>query len=303
MEKKENYSRTFLSAAKTLHAALEILKLNSNQLNSKDLIIEIEKKVSLSEWEKERYEKTGYIRWQSLLHFFSIDATKAGFIRKNKGVWYLTPEGEEAIKKNPLDFLTEAKQKYLVWKKNTQSIEPEISDEGSLKSNQYSAISIQQAEEDSFAVIKAFIREKNPYEFQDMVAALLRGMGYYTPFVAPKGKDGGIDIIAYQDPLGARSPRIKCQVKHRLDSPSTVKEVRELVGVMAKEGEIAIFVSSGGFSSDAKVFSRDSSTHVELIDLEKFIALWIDFYDKMVDEDKKLMPLRPVFFLDLDDTD
>ena len=28
--------------------------------------------------------------------------------------------------------------------------------------------------------------------------------GYYTPFVAPKGKDGGIDLIAYQDPLGAR---------------------------------------------------------------------------------------------------
>ena len=25
---------------------------------------------------------------------------------------------------------------------------------------------------------------------------------YYTPFIAPKGKDGGVDIIAYRDPLG-----------------------------------------------------------------------------------------------------
>lgn len=43
---------------------------------------------------------------------------------------------------------------------------------------------------------------KEPYEFQDLVAALLRAMGYYTPFIAPKGKDGGVDIIAYRDPLG-----------------------------------------------------------------------------------------------------
>jgi predicted Mrr-cat superfamily restriction endonuclease len=38
-------------------------------------------------------------------------------------------------------------------------------------------------------------------------------MGYHTPFISPKGKDGGIDIIAYQDPLGLKTPRIKVQVK------------------------------------------------------------------------------------------
>ena len=48
--------------------------------------------------------------------------------------------------------------------------------------------------------------KKNPYEFQDLVAALLRAMGYYTPFIAPKGKDGGVDIIAYRD-RSARPPR------------------------------------------------------------------------------------------------
>jgi predicted Mrr-cat superfamily restriction endonuclease len=52
-------------------------------------------------------------------------------------------------------------------------------------------------------------KSKNAYEFQDLAAALLRGMGYYTPFVAPTGKDGGVDIIAYRDPLGTVSPRIK----------------------------------------------------------------------------------------------
>ena len=42
-----------------------------------------------------------------------------------------------------------------------------------------------------------------PYQFQDLVAALLRAMGYHVAWVAPPGKDGGTDIVAYTDPLGA----------------------------------------------------------------------------------------------------
>jgi len=66
--------------------------------------------------------------------------------------------------------------------------------------------------------VKLFLREP-------LVAALLRGMGYYTPFVAPKGKDGGVDVVAYRDPLGTESPRIQVQIKHR-ESFATVQEVR-----------------------------------------------------------------------------
>lgn len=53
----------------------------------------------------------------------------------------------------------------------------------------------------------------------------------------------------------------------------------------------------GGFTSDAKIAARDSHIHVELIDLTRFIELWQDFYGKLDDEDKALLPLRPVYFL------
>ncbi|MBF0548586.1 MAG: restriction endonuclease [Candidatus Riflebacteria bacterium] len=39
------------------------------------------------------------------------------------------------------------------------------------------------------------------------------------------GKDGGVDIIAYRDPLGTESPRIKIQIKHR-ETPANVQELR-----------------------------------------------------------------------------
>ena len=52
-------------------------------------------------------------------------------------------------------------------------------------------------------------------------------MGYHVPFVAPPGRDGGVDVIAYKDPLGTVAPRIKAQIKHR-EEKVTVREVREL---------------------------------------------------------------------------
>jgi restriction system protein len=62
-------------------------------------------------------------------------------------------------------------------------------------------------------------------------------MGYYMPFVAPRGKDGGVDIPAYRDPVGSVPPRLKVQVKHR-EQKVNVSEVRELMGLLAKEGDV-----------------------------------------------------------------
>ncbi|MDD4052787.1 MAG: restriction endonuclease, partial [candidate division Zixibacteria bacterium] len=103
-------------------------------------------------------------------------------------------------------------------------------------------------------------------------------------------------VIAYRDPLGTESPRIKVQVKHK-NHPSSVKDIRELMGLLQKQGDVGIFISTGGFTADAKTAIHGSTAHVELIDLDRFIALWQEFYMKLSDEDKSLMPLIPVFFL------
>lgn len=113
--------------------------------------------------------------------------------------------------------------------------------------------------------------------------------------MAPQGKDGGIDVIAYRDPLGTVSPRIKVQIKHRGASAS-VQEVPQLIGSLQKDGDVGMFVSSGGFTSDAKSTARGSHVHVELVDLDRFIALWQEFYAKLTDEDKSRLPLVPIYF-------
>lgn len=283
-------SKSLALASKVIFAAIEILKENGGELNGREVISQVEKRVDLDDWARTKYEKSGYIRWQSILHFYSIDCVKAGFLIKKKGTWYLTKEGEGAMKLGAEGLLNAAQKAYRKWRKEKE-LEEDV--EGSPDKEQEATID--EMEQIAIEGLKSFIKSKNPYEFQDLAAALLRGMGYYTPFVAPSGKDGGLDIIAYRDPLGTVSPRIKVQIKHR-EQPASVPEIRQLMGLLQKDGDVGIFISSGGFTSDSKTTARSSHVHVELIDLSRFIELWQEFYHKLSDEDKALMPLIPIYF-------
>lgn len=296
---KKDPSRSRALAAKVIYAALKTLKDAGGELPGKEVISRVSATVKFDPWDTEIYEKSGYVRWISILHFFSIDCIKAGFLIKQKGVWFLTKEGEEALKLGERGLLDEATKAYRDWKKKVgESVDDEkasdepIIDEGARSRE----ITLEEMEQIASDGLKKHIDSKTAYEFQDLVAALLRAMGYHTPFIAPRGKDGGIDVLAYQDPLGTLSPRIKIQVKHR-DSTATVKEVRELMGLLQKDGDVGLFVSTGGFTPDAKTTARTSHVHVELIDFERFISLWQEFYHKISDQDKARLPLRAVYFL------
>jgi restriction system protein len=214
---------------------------------------------------------------------------------KKRGTWYITPEGEEALKLGPERLLDKATTAYRAWKAAQPLVEEEPSEEGS-DSAASEEIPFEKIEQIALAGFEKHVNTMNAYEYQEIVAALLRGMGYHTPFVAPKGKDGGVDIRAYRDPLGTQSPRVQVQIKHR-ESSATAQEVRQLMGLLQKDGDVGIFVSTGGFTPDARVTARTSHIHVEIVDLARFIELWQQFYDKMTDLDKRLMPLRPVMFL------
>jgi len=292
---KGGLSRSRALASKVIYAAFQILKEKGGEAPGRDVIAEVERRIELDEWAKQRYEKTGYVRWESILHFFSIDCIKAGYLIKKKGVWYLTPEGGAALKLGEVELLKTATAAYRRWKGNQPTIEGKEEDEKSVGGQQEQEAAIHEYEQVAIEGLKREINLKNAYEFQDLVAALLRGMGYYTPFVAPKGKDGGIDVIAYRDPLGTISPRMKVQIKHR-ESTANPQEIRQLMGLLQKDGDVGIFVSTGGFTSDAKTTARSSHVHVELIDLDRFITLWQEFYTKLTDEDKSLLPMIPIYF-------
>lgn len=93
-----------------------------------------------------------------------------------------------------------------------------------------------------------------PYEFQNMVGDLLKAMGYHVAWIAPPGKDGGLDLLAWSDPLGTKTPRIKVQVKRRTDNVS-VSELRSFMAVLG-EDDVGLFVTAGDFTRDAESEAR-----------------------------------------------
>ena len=297
---KEQFGRSKACATKTLYAVMKEISRRGGSMSAKDLYPFVEANVKLTDWEKEPAGKMKYIRWTNNFQFYSIDYQKAGFIIKKNGYWYITSEGEKVLKKSPEEIMRIANKAYHEWKAlNPKSIQDDHNDDeptDDISENTDIAIKLEQLESNARDDIKKYMAAKDPYQFQEMVAALLRAMDYHTPFIAPKGKDGGIDIIAYVDPLGAQTPRIKVQVKHKPDTAIGASEVRALSGVL-KAGDIALFVTSGTYSTDARNAASGNDKFIRLIDGNDFIEMWQKYYDKMSDEDKNKLPLKRISFL------
>ena len=138
----------------------------------------------------------------------------------------------------------------------------------------------------------------NAYVFQDLAAALMEGMGYHVAWVSPPGPDQGLDILAYRDPLGTEDPRIKVQVKQRPDSKTSPDGIRSFMAILGGS-DVGIYISTGGFTPEARREARNQeSRRVTLVDLDRFVELWIEHYHKVDEAKRGLLPLKPVWFLD-----
>lgn len=277
-----------------LRVVFKELKSMGGRARVKDLLAAAEPKLNLSEYEKEA-TRTGAIRWNTHVRFYTTDCVKAGFLVKTGGEWVLAQAGEKALKLPPGELIRKAQREYRAWKKardkESEPVEPEVTEDTAERQAIY-----EQAKEAARTEIDDHIGELGPYDFQKLVAELLKAMGYFVAHNAPPGADGGVDVVAYKDPLGTIAPRIRVQVKHR-EQKVTVKEVRELEAVLRKEGDIGLFVSRTGFTADAEREIRSSTKHIETMDLDRLVNLWQQHYGTISETGKALLPLVKVHFL------
>ena len=277
-----------------LRVVFRELKAMGGVAKPKVLLATAAPKLNLTDYEKER-TRTGAVRWDTHIRFYTTDCVKAGFLVKGDGQWTLTEKGEKALKLPAGQLIRTAQREYRAFrKKHAEEASPELVE--AIEEEAERQAVYEQAKEDARTEIEDHINSLGEYDFQDVVAELLRAMGYYVSFVAPRGPDGGRDVVAYKDPLGTVSPRIYVQVKHR-EQKADVKEVRELVGTLHKEGDIGLFVSSSGFTRDAEREIRASNKHVETMDLARLVNLWQQHYERISEAGKALLPLVKVHFL------
>ncbi|QUL55697.1 restriction endonuclease [Paenibacillus tritici] len=147
--------------------------------------------------------------------------------------------------------------------------------------------------EKSNEFIKDKIAKLDWEQMQELVAGVLRGMGYKTR-ISPKGPDRGRDIFASPDGLGLEEPRIIVEVKHRSGSMGS-SHIRSFTGGL-RVGDRGIYVSTGGFTKEAKYEAERSNIPLSLIDLDLLAELVTQYYDQFDSETRTLIPLRKIYW-------
>jgi restriction system protein len=277
-----------------LGAVFDVLADHPDGIPARDALAEVESRIELTEFEAANYPGSDIRRFEKTVRFQTINAVKAGWMVKEGGVWSPTEEGLEAHRAfpDPERFMVEAQKLYRVW---AESRPPEPDDEEEAGELSDASVTLARAEEAAWREVREFLHEMDPYDFQRLVAGLLRGMGYHVPWVAPQGKDGGVDIVALSDPIGTKGPRVKVQVK-RERRKTDVVSLRAFSSLL-REGDIGLFVTLGGFTSDAEAEARQEVRRLRLIGAFELFELWTDHYEQIPEEDRRRLPVKFVPFL------
>lgn len=161
-----------------------------------------------------------------------------------------------------------------------------------------SETSVEELAEENLEKSREFIEDMiaglDPYEMQDLVAGILRALGYKTQ-VSSKGADRGVDIFASPDGLGLEEPRIFVEVKHRPNSTMGSQEVRSFMGGR-QPGDRCLFVSTGGFSKEARYEAERSNVPLTLLGLPQLRELLLEHYEQVDAETKRLVPLVRMYW-------
>lgn len=287
-----------------LRALFDILMAAPAGLQASTALTALAQRATLTLYEADNYPSGGR-RFDKIVRFATVDCVKAGWLAKDKGIWTITDAGRKAHAElaDPETFYRRAVKLYGEWRAAQPDAEPAASatppGSDSLEAdNSAKAVSItfEEAEEHAWAEISAYLKAMNPYDFQDLVADLLRAMGYHVSWVSPPGKDGGLDVLAWPDALGTRLPRIKMQVKRQQVAVS-VDGLRSFMALLGDD-DVGLFVCTGGFTKDAEMAARtQEKRRITLIGLEKLFDLWVEHYDKLTDQARRRLPLRPIQFL------
>lgn len=194
-------------------------------------------------------------------------------------------------------FLVREKAAEDVWR-NALPLDAEIA-EATIPAEQISEDESEQlAAENVTTRAKEFIQDRvaslDWSEMQDLVAEILIAMGYRSR-VSPTGADRGQDIFASPDGLGLQDPRIFVEVKHRPNQAMGSNEIRSFLGGRVN-GDRCLYVSTGGFTKDARYEAERSAIPITLIDLPQFCELLCEHYEKLRPKAVKLLPLERIYW-------
>lgn len=281
-------SKSNVLASKVIFAALTILRDGGGQMKAADIFDAIPQKLMLDDWALEVIESNGLARWRTYALFFSVDAVKAGYLVKTKGIWQITSSGVEALSLGELGYFFAAREGYRVWKRQQLNSSGSAAPQG----NDADEVSVtQEPPEDQFERLRKEVNsvlaveilevvKNNSWQFfERLVVQLLLAMGYGGTggmgLALQRGGDGGVDGFINQDKLGLDI--VYVQAKRWADQTVGRPEIQQFVGALAgRQANRGVFITTSRFSADARDYVKPLHVRVILIDGELLAQLMIE---------------------------
>lgn len=290
-------SKSAAVIAKTMYAAMRILDDAGGSMPFTELRDSIASSVNFTDWEAGiPSDKTRKPRWEINMSFYASDYSAAGFIAKDHGVWYLTNKGKDALSQSAEQVFTIARTE-LRMAKHQAGLREGIDDDVHEIVVESPKMEYEDAEALAISGLRQYVSTMDWGKFQELCAALIRSFGYYVPFVAPQGPDGGIDVLAYENASGS-GHRLIVQAKRFKETSVGVEVVRNIAALLHKPTDVGMVITSARFSTEAIRFAQSARCNIRLIDLTELLRLWISNYDRLSPADRSLMPLHAVYFLE-----
>ena len=144
--------------------------------------------------------------------------------------------------------------------------------------------------EDARERIKDLIINLGWKDMQELVAGILRAMGYKTQ-VSPDGADRGKDIVASPDGFGFEHPASSW--KSNTAGRWTAR--RFAASAVATSDDRGLYVSTGGFTKDAQYEADRASIPVAMWTLDHVVRALIEHYDA-TDAETSASPLKRLYW-------
>jgi hypothetical protein len=125
----DSVSQSRLLAGKTIYAALAAIKENGGRMRRKEVQDWVLENTDLTPWELEAAGKDSTPRWVKYLGYVTLDASRAGYMEKDSGLWTITEEGMQAVESmDPLDLYQAARDGYREWQAEQEDDEDDLED-------------------------------------------------------------------------------------------------------------------------------------------------------------------------------
>ena len=153
------------------------------------------------------------------------------------------------------------------------------------------------AESAAHQQLEQYVVAMDHSELLQLVAAAMRSMGYATTFVPGTDADAR-DMIRAIAAVGENSlPPIRVDVRTSDAEAARPDELAAFQSALSRRGEIGVLVSVPGFEGSPTAALTPGAAHVEAVDLNSLVHVWVANYELMTDADRDLLRLKPVYFL------